>query len=212
VLDLPHLLEWMRAIPWWAAYFALFVGSYGEYVVPFVPGDTIVVAGAVLVAVFGWPIAPVYTLITLGAVAGAVTAWYIGRSLDESGRIRTLSPRKQRAIAAVMARFDKYGSAVLAMNRFFPGIRGFFFVAAGITRVPLGRTIAFAAVSGAIWNALLIAIGWHIGSNLSLLERVLTRYGAATGVFVAVAVAFVAWRTWRELREAEPDRERNPVG
>lgn len=202
--ELDAVLEWMRAIPWWASYGALFVGSYVEYIVPFIPGDTVIVAGAVLVAVFGWPVMPVFALVMAGTVAGAVTAWYAGRGLDASGRINTLSPRKRRAIGLVLARFERHGPWILALNRFFPGIRGFFFLGAGLVRVPLTQVILWATVGGAVWNALLLMLGWHLGRNLHALERVLTGNGIALGALMVVAIGIVGWKTWREMSEPDP--------
>jgi membrane protein DedA with SNARE-associated domain len=203
-LDLETVIIALQDVPMWAAYLALFAGAFGEYVFPPVPGDLIVVAGAVLVAVLGWPVLPVFLLVTLGAVLGAVVDYGVGRWIDNTGRLEGLAPKKQKAIALLRDRFARYGAAYLVVNRFLPGIRGFFFVAAGIARLKLGAVALYATLGAVAWNVLLFGLGYGLGRNLETLERVIVRHGTVMGIVVAIVLSVVAYRTWRAVNEEEP--------
>ncbi len=205
-MDLESVITSLQDVPMWAAYVALFAGSFGEYVFPPIPGDIIVVAGAVLVAVLGWPIVPVFLLVTAGAVLGALVDYGIGRWLDRTGRLDNLAPKKKRAVALIRAGFEQYGPAYLMVNRFLPGIRGFFFIAAGVSRLKLPAVALYATIGAVAWNVILFGLGVGLGRNVETLERVLVRHGAVMGAIVAVVLAIVAYRTWRAVNSEEAGR------
>lgn len=202
-MDLTYALEMLQELPPWVAYAALFGGAFGEYVFPPIPGDLIVLAGVLMATVFGWPLIPVFLLVTIGAILGAMAADAGGRALRKSGRVETLGPAKQRALGLVLARFERFGTPVLLLNRFFPGIRGFFFLASGLTGIPRWKVAFWASLGAVLWNTLLVGIGYTLGSNLELLERVIMTNGAVAGTVVALGLAIVAYKTWRAMKEPE---------
>jgi membrane-associated protein len=184
--------------PW--APLLLFGAAFIEYVFPPYPGDLLVVLGA-WYAVHGelsWP--AVYGAVTAGAVAGAwvdhrVGAW-VGDRLEHSPlAARFLSPGQ---LAQFEAAYRRWGSWLLLLNRFFPGVRGFLFLAAGASGIPLGRTLLLGGISAAVWNGLLLAAGVLVADNLGELVALVDRYtlaaGAATGVALVVALARVLWK------------------
>lgn len=202
-MDIESTLSVLQDIPLWAAYGALFLAAFGEYVFPPVPGDLIVLAGAVLVALFGWPVAPVFALVTLGAVLGGLADYGLGRWIAQTGRVEQLSPRKRLAIGYVLERFERYGAVYLVVNRFLPGIRGFFFLAAGMARLQPLQVALWATLSALVWNSLLFGAGLLLGNNLETLERVIARQSVVAAIVVGALLSFVAWRTWRHVRDHE---------
>ena len=202
-MDIEAALAVLQGIPLWTAYLVLFLAAFGEYVFPPVPGDLIVLTGAVLVALFGWPIAPVFLLVTLGAVLGGLADYAVGRWIAQTGRVERLSHRKRLAIAYVLERFERYGAVYLVVNRFLPGIRAFFFLAAGMARLQPLQVAVWATVSALVWNGILFGAGLLLGNNLDRLERLAAQQGVVAAVVVGGILSFVAWRTWRHVREHE---------
>ncbi len=196
-MDLTEILDTVRAWPPWITYCALFFGAYIEYVLPPFPGDTLVVAGALLVAAFGWDLWPVLALVTGGAVLGALTDFWIGRWLFRSGRLARLRPRWRNAIDRIARQFARRGAWYLAVNRFVPGIRAFFFVAAGIAGLRVGAVVFWATLSAVAWNALLLYVGYLLGDNLAEIESLLGTYTAAVWVLIALVLLFASWRLFR---------------
>ena len=127
----------------------LFGAAFIEYVFPPFPGDLLVVLGS-WYAVHGdlsWP--AVYAAVTAGAVAGAwvdhrVGAWLGARLEHSPTAAKLLSPAQ---LARFEAAYRRWGSWLLLLNRFFPGIRGFLFLAAGASGIPLARTLVLGGIA-----------------------------------------------------------------
>ncbi|PIE19897.1 MAG: hypothetical protein CSA66_01990 [Proteobacteria bacterium] len=196
-MELSEILDAVRAWPAWVTYAALFFGAFIEYVFPPFPGDTLVVAGAVLVTAFGWDLWPVLALVTAGAALGAMGDFWVGRWLQRTGRLERLRPRWRGAIAGVAAQFAKRGAWYLAINRFVPGVRAFFFVAAGIAGLRAGAVLLWATLSAVMWHAALLYLGFVLGDNLDGIEALLARYTAIVWVVIAVVIVVSIWRLLR---------------
>ena len=210
-MDLQEILEAIRAVPPWITYTVLFLGAFIEYVFPPVPGDTVVVAGAVLVTAFGWNLWPVLALVTAGAVVGSLVDVWVGRWLVRSGRLARMRPKWRRGIGKVVAGFERHGAVYLAVNRFLPGIRAFFFVAAGVAGLRTGVIVLWSTISALAWNGLLVVAGWALGANLDTLETVLTRYTIAVWIVLGLVLAFVIWKVTRGGDDDDDDEGDAPT-
>jgi membrane-associated protein len=76
----------------------------------------------------------------------------------------------------------------LVGNRFLPALRAFFFVGAGLSRMSAGPVIVFGGISAALWNALLMGIGYAVGNNWEALSDLAERYAVATLILIVLAV------------------------
>ena len=204
--DLVHALQ--RAVevtgPW--APLLLFGAAFIEHVFPPFPGDLLVVLGA-WYAVHGelsWPLVLAST--TAGSVAGAwvdhrVGSWLEDRLEQNPGAARWLS-REQ--LARFEAAYRRWGGWLLVVNRFFPGVRGFLFLAAGASRIPLGRTLLLGGLSAAAWNVLLLATGALVAENLDELVTLVDRYTRVAGAVVGLALVALLIRVLWKLRRPAP--------
>ena len=200
---LEELLDWIRTLPPSAVYGLLFAGALVEYVVPPAPGDTVVVAGAALVVAFDWPVLPVFAVTLAGAVLGSALDLAVGRWLVHSGRLERLSPGRRQVVDRLIGVFERRGAVYLALNRFVPGIRALFFVAAGAAGVPWTHALFWSAVSAALWNACLIALGVLAGKNIELLEVWVGRGNAVLGVVLVGVLGWVGLTVWRATRSVD---------
>ncbi|MBM4370429.1 MAG: VTT domain-containing protein [Deltaproteobacteria bacterium] len=184
----------------------LALASAVEYIVPPFPGDTVVLAGAVLAAAGGWPLAPVLLATTAGSLLGAWVDWRLGRAAADRRDAGRFGDRLGRAagLDRILAGYRRWGPAFLAVNRFLPGIRALFFVAAGLARMPLRSVLAWAAVSALAWNALLLAVGMALGKNLGRLEELARAYATVLWILLGLAVVagFVRWISRRRRGSA----------
>ncbi len=184
--------------PW--APLLLFGAAFVEYLFPPFPGDLLVVLGA-WYAVHGdlsWP--AVFVAVTAGAVFGAwvdhrAGVW-LGQRLEHSPMAaRLLSPAK---LARFEATYRRWGFWLLILNRFFPGVRGFIFLAAGASGVPVKRALLLGGISAAVWNGLLLAAGALVARNLDELVALVDRYtklaGAVIGVILLALLARALWK------------------
>ena len=165
----------------------LFLCAYLEYVFPPFPGDALTLFGAVLAARFGWNPVAVFLAVLAGSGAGGMTDYAVGR---------WLGPRARRpAIDTLVTRFRRHGEAYLVLNRFLPGVRALFFVAAGMARLRPWRVLAFGLLSAAVWNALVFGAGWAAGANLDRIEALFAAYTKVAWIVIGLVVValLVGW-------------------
>ena len=199
-MDLVALLQLLNQMPPESAYIVLFLAAMIEYVFPPFPGDTVVVAGTALVTAFAWPLAPVFTAVTVGAIAGGGLDFALGAWLVRSGAVARMPPKRRKIVDLLVARFERYGVIYLAVNRFIPGVRAFFFIAAGLAGLRAGPVLFWALVSATAWNGLLVGLGIFLGGNVQQMGVWVGRHSMGVGVVVAVGVGWIALQTWREVR------------
>lgn len=171
-----------------------------EYLFPPFPGDMITVFGAFLVARRGWSAPAVFGAVTVGSAVGMMLDYAAGRWLGATeerwtrGRLHRFRPQIDRLVE----RFARHGALYIAINRFIPSLRGLFFVAAGMARLPWWKVLAFGTLSALLWNALLLAIGLTVGSSWDRLVTVFQAYGVV--FWAIVAVALLAYLIYRRRR------------
>jgi membrane protein DedA with SNARE-associated domain len=198
------LLEWLASHEGPLAYLVLGLAAALEYVVPPLPGDTITLFGIVLGGRAGYSPWLVYLAIDVGAVAGGLVAYALGRAIDPDAPPRWLAGRRTRAaLAEVRSRFAKHGATYLALNRFVPALRAFFFVGAGLARIPVSRVALWGAVSASLWNALLFGVGWAVGGSWQRLAGLASTYAWLAFGVAAVVVVALALVVRARLRESE---------
>lgn len=182
------------------AYLALLLAAMVEYVVPPLPGDTFALAGITLASSAGYSPFLVHAALTLGAMIGGQLAWLFGRFIRrrrESSPRFLHGPRTERALDDVRSRFEKHGAAYLLANRFVPALRAFFFVGAGLANMSGWKVALYGGLSAAAWNALLMLVGWALGSNLERLAELVSQYTWAALATFVVVIAVGIWRAKR---------------
>jgi membrane-associated protein len=169
-----------------------------EYVFPPFPGDTVTLGGAILITAYDWSFLPIYLAVLAGSMAGAMAAFWLGGVIE-----RKRGAHDVRAIDRLVARFERHGAGYLVVNRFLPGFRAFFFVAAGMARMPWQAVLVWGTLSAALWNLAVIGAGAAIGANFDTLRLWLTRYTVAVWIALgAVALALLVRWWWNRRRRA----------
>ncbi len=201
---LDEFLHTLEHGPQYWAYTLVVAAAAIEYVFPPIPGDSLALFAVVLAVrtQLSWVL--VYLAMTLGALLGGLAAWGVGVWLanhEESWPSLLRSPSATRALDAVRRGYERHGAMYLVVNRFLPALRAFFFVGAGLSRMNVGPVIVFGGISAALWNALLMGVGYAVGNNLDLLRDLVERYTAATLILIAItAVGIIARFVWDSRR------------
>ncbi len=180
-----------------------------EYVFPPFPGDFVTVLGAVLVTAYGWSFMAVLAAVMVGSVIGALAAYQVGVVFARRRAARPDAPPRP-TLDALVARFERHGPAFVMVNRFLPGVRAFIFVAAGLAGMPRGKVILYAAISALAWNLGLMALGAALGANLDQLVGLVERYTLVVWIVIAVIVAALLVRRWRNGRRVAASADTPP--
>ena len=178
-----------------------------------VPGETILILGAVyagtgrlsifLVAVLGFLAA------VLGDNVGFAIGHFGGRPLVERfGRYVLLTPeRLDRATGF----FQRHGGKIVVLARFIEGLRQANGIIAGITGMHWARFVMFNAIGAALWVGVWTSVGYFSGNHINTIYNTATRYDTYLAIAVGVFVlAYVARRVWR-ARRARAAKAKEPA-
>jgi len=188
------ILQWMTSLPAVWAYAIILVISYGENVVPPIPGDMVVVFGGYLVGVGRLDFFLVVILSTIGGVLGFMTMYAIGYKIGDAVmdplRLRWI-PKDQ--IARAQRWLEKWGYGIVAVNRFLSGLRSVISLTVGMAHTEPWITALFATLSALVWTALIAYGGFAVGDNWQVILVYLRDYGRVViGLLVVVAVIYLA--------------------
>ena len=210
---LQHLLDLMVQDHHGIGAMVLFLSSLIEYVFPPFPGDAVTLFGTYLVVKGVWSFPFALFLATAGSLVGAAADYWIGvwlgRRLDHlpsEKHVQRWTFLTREKYELVTDRFKRHGAISLAINRFLPGIRAFFLVAAGASGMRVWQVLFWATVSAVIWNSLILGVGYAVGSNWERLRELMSSYTLAAWIVIGVVVVGVLcfWLVRKRQQKSAP--------
>ncbi len=185
-----------------------------ENIFPPIPSEVIMGMGGIAVAQGRMEVVPLMIFGTVGSTLGNYAWFLLGRSLGYQrlrpfvaryGRVLTLDWPAMRRLVAF---FRRHGQWVVFVMRFSPAMRTMISLPAGLAAMSHVRFLVFTFAGAAIWNALLVWAGWHLGQHY---EKVAAYTGPASLALMAVLIGAYLWRvvTWKP-REAQRDPGSSP--
>jgi membrane protein DedA with SNARE-associated domain len=196
-------LAWMETLhPVWV-YAIVFLVSFGEHVVPPIPGDVMIVAGGYFVALGIVGLIPTIAVATLAGGLGFMAMYAIGRHLGpvvlDPDRLRWIPKGPAHQVEGWL---QKYGYGVVAANRFLSGARSVIALLVGAARMRPGRVAVLATASSAVWTGLLVSLGAALGQNWRVILDWLATYGkVVTTVLIVAGIAYALLRRRRKASE-----------
>ena len=204
---LHHLNDLMEQ---WVAqwgYLGIFAAMVLENVVPPIPSELIMPLAGFYVGQGQLNVVGVVLAGLLGTVVGALPWYGIGRLVNEQ-RLKRWVERHGRWVGVSVqeldqsrAWFQRHGAAVVFWGRLIPAIRTLISVPAGVELMPFGSFLFWTTAGSLIWNLVLTAAGWALGSHWDqVLLWVRPVEGIVNKLIALVLFTLVAWlglRIWR---------------
>jgi membrane protein DedA with SNARE-associated domain len=187
----------------WVIFLVIMLEDFG---IP-VPGETILIAGAIYAG------AGRLNIVAVGIVGfiAAITGDNIGFAVGHFGG-RALALRWGKHVFLTEERldkaqgfFDRRGAIVITFARFVEGLRQANGIIAGIIGMPWRSFLVFNALGGALWVGAWLSLGYLAGDHITAIYHYITVYSYYVLIAVAVLVlAYVAWRLRRRRRRRTP--------
>ena len=204
---LPDIVQWVTDVAYSFGYVGIaFLTGLGNLHLPIPTEITLPLAGF-LVGQGRFSFFPVLIWTTAAAVVASVVLYVPGRWFGEE-RLRRFVRRfgrfvlvKESDLDKASKLFDQHGAMAILIGRLIPGVGTLISVPAGIYRMPiLGWFMIFTVLDTLIWNALLIGLGWALGSQWTLVSD----YASVVQyVVLAILAVGIVWFLWRRLKASK---------
>lgn len=190
---LEEMIEWVYTLSAVSILLIFFFIAWLENVVPFVPGDMLIVFGGYLAAEEVITLMSLWSVTTVGALAGFMTMYGLGAVWG----YRIVVADEQRWFSSWIdgSTIEKgkrwmqvWGQWVILFNRFLAGTRSVISLTAGIYRTRVRTTIINATLSSMAWNFVLIGLGWLVHDNWEMIGDYLHVYGWIVGIAVVLYI------------------------
>ena len=162
-----------------------------------VPGETVLIAGAVFAGSGRLNIVAVGVIGFIAAVVGDNIGYAIGRFggrvlVERWGKYVFLTPER---LDKAEAFFQRHGGKIITIARFIEGLRQANGIIAGITHMHWLRFVAFNALGAALWVGTWVSVGYFAGQHITTIYNAITRYSLY--VAIAAVVLIAAWIGYR---------------
>lgn len=171
-----------------------------ETVFPPVPSEVVLPLAGYLVNRGRLDLAGVVIASTGGALAGALLLYGLGARLGERRATALLArlPLVDREdVGRAAGWFRRHGGIAVFTGRLVPGVRSLISLPAGAAHMPLLKFTVLTALGSGLWNSLLIAAGYVVGTQYALVERYTRVLDYLVVAAVVIGVALLLWRRVR---------------
>jgi membrane-associated protein len=178
--------------PW--AYGAMFLTIFcetGLVVLPFLPGESLLLAGGTLAGAGVLHVAALWPLLVGAAFLGDVVNYLIGRWLGGHLLSRPRKYLRPEHVQEARAFYEEHGGLAIVACRFLPVVRTLVPFVAGVTRMEFHRYLFFAAVAAVTWVTIFLGAGYLFG-NVPWVRDYLA-VALAVAVAASAIPGFVVW-------------------
>lgn len=186
-------------------YWGIFFLMVLENVIPPVPSEAIMGVAGILAAKGEMDFALAVLVGTLGCIVGNFFWFEIGKRVGYA-RLKPLVDRWERwltfgweEVERMERFFQRHGGKTVFIFRFMPFGRTLISLPAGLMHMGTTRFLIFTAAGSAVWNTILVGVGYWLGTSFDQIEHYIT---PVVAVIVVVGVSYYLWRvfTWKSRK------------
>jgi membrane-associated protein len=152
--------------------FLIIFAESGLFFAFFLPGDSLFFAAGLFAHGGFLPIFPLFVGSMIAAILGGFVGYFTGQKLGPKVFTKESSVFfSKRYLVKSEEYYDKYGKMTVIIARFIPIIRTFAPILAGVGKMNLKTFAVLNIISGIIWPAVIISVGYFIGSKIPNVEK-----------------------------------------
>jgi membrane protein DedA with SNARE-associated domain len=201
---LSGIASWVTDVVESLGYIGLFLMIALENVFPPIPSEVVLPWAGFLTGQGRMWFPGAVIAATLGSLAGALVLYYAGYAFGEH-RVRAIVRKygkwamtSEEDIDKADDWFDHHDREAVLFGRLFPVVRSLISIPAGFRHMPLPRFLLYTAIGSAIWNTVLIGIGWILGENWDAVEQYV---GYLQYLVILGVLAGIAWFIYIKLKQ-----------
>ena len=176
------------------------VAVFLENVFPPIPSEVVLPLAGFTASQGNMNLLAAFLWATAGSVVGAYLLYWLGAVIG-ANRLRRIADWmwlvEVEDVDKSLHWFDKYGKLSILFGRLIPGVRSLISIPAGIDRMNVLSFGLFTLLGSAVWNALLIYLGFILGENWRQVADVIGQFSTVIKIVIA---ALVIWAISKLIR------------
>ena len=200
----------------WAIALLVLIEDFG---IP-VPGETVLIAGAIYAGSGRLNVVAVGVVGFVAAVIGDNIGYLIGRFGGRAlvlrwGRYVFITPQRLEHAESF---FEHHGGKIITIARFIEGLRQANGLIAGITHMHWLKFAAYNALGAALWVGTWVSVGYFAGQHITTIYNDITSYSLYAAIAAVVLIAALVLLRLRRRRKksaaallALPAEDKQPV-
>jgi membrane protein DedA with SNARE-associated domain len=189
-----------------------FVSTYGLWVVfvvvflevaglPFIPGETALIASGALASQGHGSIAAIIALAFAAAVLGALVSFEVGRRWGKQLLMRWSWVERvtEKGLAKSQKFFDDHGYKAVFLGRFVPVVRATLGWMAGVGEMRFASFLMWNVLGAAAWSCLIGLLSYYLGQKV--IDAAEKDLGIGIAAIVGILVLVGGHHWWRRRRE-----------
>jgi membrane protein DedA with SNARE-associated domain len=186
-----HHLEAVRPLIDRYGDFAVFAAIFVEGIGIPAPGQTLLIAGAVLAARGELSFVGLVLVAFLGATSGTIAGFAVGRYGGQRVLARFASASRLESLDRAFARF---GASVVLLGRFVDGARQLHAIAAGALGMTPRRFLPWTIAGAALWTGFWGGGVYWLQRHFAEIDRLYRRIGPFAAIaIIALAAIVLVW-------------------
>ena len=183
-----------------------------EYACFPLPSEIVLPFSGAVASQSGWTYWEILLLSTIAGVLGALACYIIGYfgGYPQVEKIGRRFPKMQKGLDASRKKYVQYASFASGVGRVIPLCRTYISFIAGISRQNIWSYLLSTAVGVAVWNSVLLALGFLLAENWELATEYYEQYKMILIPIVLVVVAVLVIRfILRRRKKVDPCDKRD---
>ncbi|GAA3408779.1 DedA family protein [Paenibacillus hodogayensis] len=188
-------MEWMNVLFEQYGYVLLFFGLFAESLALPFPGELAMAISGNMAYLGNSNIWLDMLFSFSGAVIGTMLTYWLGRRLGapffaKYGKYIFL---KRERLDKLSSWFGKYGTKIILVSYFVPGLRHFTGYVSGIMNIRLGTFMLYNTASAVIWVAFYVSVGRLFGPQLEQLLHLASAYSWRAAALLIAGFALMLY-------------------
>ena len=198
--SLSYFVTFMMSLVGQLGYLGVFLVIGLEYACFPIPSEIVLPFVGISIAQTSLSFFPTFMVSILAGLTGSLVCYLIGLygGVTLLNKLCLRHSGLQKATDTFNNWFAHYGRWAVLFSRVIPLTRTYISLFAGVNGMPLLEFFLYSATGIALWNLVLMSLGFYLGHNWNLIEGILNTYSNIIVILlVLTAICFTIYK-WRK--------------
>lgn len=201
--SLSHLVTFMMSLVGQLGYLGVFLVIGLEYACFPIPSEIVLPFVGMSIPQTALQFFPAFITSILAGLFGSLICYWIGLlgGITLLNKLSHKSSQLEKALAIFNTWFEKYGRWAVLFSRVIPLTRTYISLFAGVNKMSLWEFFLYSATGIALWNLVLMSLGFYLGHNWALIEGILNTYSNIVLVLLAAIILVYLGLKWKKSHQ-----------